>query len=68
MLMIKPRYLGPLVREELVFNFIKDKINESQNNFKKCMDNNDTKAASHELSKQDAFMEVLRFLTDTEWY
>lgn len=66
--MIKPRYLGPLVREELVFNFVKDKINESQDNFKKCMSNNDTKAASHELSKQDAFMEVLRFLTDTEWY
>lgn len=66
--MIKPRYLGPLVREELVFNFVKDKINESQDNFKKYMSNNDAKAASHELSKQDAFMEVLRFLTDTEWY
>ena len=68
MLFIKPRYLGPLIREELVFNFIKDKITESQVKFKKCMSDNDTKTASHELSKQEAYMEMIRFITDTEWY
>ena len=66
--MIKPRYLGPLVREELVHDFIIEKTKESQSKFKSRMDANDINAASYELGKQEALLDVLRFINNMVWY
>ena len=68
MMLIKPRYLGPLVREEPLHDFLTKKINESQNKFKNCMDGDNIKDAIHELGRQEAFLDVLRFLQNAEWY
>lgn len=66
--MIKPRYLGPLVREELVHDFIIEKTKESQSKFKSCMDANDINAAAHELGRQEALLDVIHFIHRMEWY
>lgn len=67
-MLIKPRYLGPLVREEPLHDFLMKKVNESQNKFKNCMDSDNMKDAIHELGRQEAYIEMLKLLTKMEWY
>ena len=67
-MLIKPRYLGPLVREELLHDFIMEKANESINKFENYMNSDNMKDAIHELGRQEAFLDVLRFLQNAEWY
>lgn len=68
MMLIKPRYLGPLVREEPLHDFIMEKANESINKFENYMDSGNMKDAVRELGRQEAFLDVLRFLQNAEWY
>lgn len=68
MMLIKPRYLGPLVRAEPLRDFIVEKANESVNKFENYMKSDNMKDAVHELGRQEAFLDVLRFLQNAEWY
>lgn len=66
--MIKPRYLGDLVRVDPLRDFAMGKIKESQSKFKSCMDAGDMSAAAHELGRQEALLDVLRFINNMVWY
>lgn len=68
MLMIKPRYLGDLVRLDPLHDFVMGKIKESQSKFKPCMDAEDMSAAAREVGKQEALLDVLHFISNMEWY
>ena len=66
--MIKPRYLGDLVRLDPLHDFVMGKIKESQSKFKSCMDAENMSAAARELGRQEALLDVLRFINNMVRY